>query len=334
MKQLSSYTFIYLFLSLGGSLGLSGLGGSLLVSSGGSSLLVSGGGSLSGSSLLLSSGSGLDTSLFSYLTLLSGNGSGLLTSGGASGGVVLFFDLLGLGVVEFLLKGNFFLVLSSLLLSVLIKDLVVVNDGLLGSFPSSLLVSLVNSLSSESSISDQSLDLGSLISDGLAFLFDLSSDDESSDIIILGQSEELSDSGGSLGSKSLGLLGVSETSNGLFTDLGNGKGDDGKIGSDDTSSDGLSLSFTSSSGSVALSASLHQESDSSLDEDTLLHGETILVVSSGNFESVTLEFVTKTFTVNFLAHSSSVEDGKLLFIVDSEWLLAAGRGAGDVKFHA
>ena len=55
------------------------------------------------------------------------------------------------------------------------------------------------------------MDLGSLISDGLAFLFDLSSDDESSDIIILGQSEELSDSGGSLGSESLGLLGVSKT---------------------------------------------------------------------------------------------------------------------------
>ena len=55
------------------------------------------------------------------------------------------------------------------------------------------------------------MDLGGLSSDGLAILFDLSSDDESSDIIILSQSEELSDLGGSLGSESLGDLVVSQT---------------------------------------------------------------------------------------------------------------------------
>jgi hypothetical protein len=312
MKQLSSYTFIYLFLSLGGSLGLSG-----------SSLLLGGGSrlGLSGGSLLLSGtlGSSL-ASLFSDLTLLSGDGSGLLASSGSSGGVSLIKG----GSLGFLLVGNFFLVFSGLLLSVFFEDLLVFSNGSSGSFPSSLLVGLVDSLSSESSISDQSLDLGGLISDGLAFLFDLSSDDESSDIIILGQSEKFSDSGGSLGSESLGLLGVSKTSNGLFTDLDDGEGNDGKIGSNDASSNGLSLSFTSSSGSVALVASLHEESDSTLDKDTLLHGETILIVTTSNFEDVSLEFITKVFTVDFLSHSSTVEGRKLLFIVDSNRLLTAG----------
>jgi len=316
-------------------------GGSLLLSGG--SLLVSGGSSLSGSSLLVSGGGSLSLSTLSSglssrgLTSLSRGGrGGLLTSssGGNGGDAGLGVSLFVSSVSGFLLVGDFLLVLSGLLLSVFFEDLVVVRDGLLGSLPSSLLVGLVDSLSSKSGISDQSLDLGSLISDGLAFLFDLSSDDESSDIIILGQSEELSDSGGSLGSESLGELGVSETSNGLFTDLGDGEGDDGKISTDDASSDGLSLSFTSSSGSVTLVASLHEDSDSSLDKDTLLHGETVLIVTTSDFEDVSLEFVTKTVTFDFLAHSSSVEDGKLLIVIDSDGLLAAGRGAGDVKFHA
>lgn len=70
---------------------------------------------------------------------------------------------------------------------------------------------LVDSLSSQSSISDQSLDSWGFVSDWLAFLFNLSSDDESSDIIVLAQSEELSDLGGSLGSESLGELVVGQT---------------------------------------------------------------------------------------------------------------------------
>jgi len=305
-------------------LGLSSsLSGSLLLS--GSRLSLSGGGSTLSNSLLLSS-SGLS---------LGGGGSGLLASSGLfvllGNGLLV---LLGSSLMSFLLVGDFFLVLSGLLLSVFFEDLVVVRDGLSGSFPSGLLVSSVDSLSSESSVSDESLDLGGLISDGLAFLFDLSSDNESSDIIILGKSEEFSDSGGSLGSESLGELGVSETSNGLFTDLDNSEGNDGKISTYDASSNGLSLSFTGSSGSVALVASLHEDSDSSLDEDTLLHGETVLIVTSGNFEDVTLEFITEGIAFDFLSHSSSVEKRKLLFIVDGEGLLAASGGAGDVKFHA
>jgi len=241
-------------------------------------------------------------SLLGYLILLGGDGSGLLASSGSSGSVNSSFTLLRLSnsLVGFLLVLDFFLVLGSLLLSVLIEDLVVVRNGLLGSLPSSLLVGLVDSLSSESGVSDQSLDLGSLVSDGLAFLFDLSSDDESSDIIILGQSEKFSDSGGSLGSESLGLLGVGKTSNGLFTNLDDSKGDDGKIGSDDASSDGLSLSFSSSSRSVASGVFSHQESNSAVGQDTLLHRETLFVVSSHDLNNVSLELVTKGISLNLL----------------------------------
>lgn len=89
---------------------------------------------------------------------------------------------------------------GSLLLVEFFQDLVIIRNSLFSSLPSGLLVFLniqlifyvwffkysVDSLSSQSSISNQSLDFGSLISDGLAFLFDLSSDDESSNVVFLG----------------------------------------------------------------------------------------------------------------------------------------------------
>jgi len=288
---------------------LGGLGRGFLLGDGGLS-----GGSLGGGSL---GGSGL-----SSLALSSGDGG------------LNFFLGSVLSMSSFLSVSNFFSVLSGLLLSVFFEDLLVVSLSLSGSFPSGLLVSLVNSLSSESVVSDQSLDLGGLSSDGLAFLFDLSSDNKSSNVIILVQSEELSDLGGSLGAESLGDLIVGQTFDIGFTLLGDGESDNGKIGSDDAASDGLSLSFTLSSGSVAGLASTHKKSDSTLDEDTLLHGETVLIVTTGNFEDVSLEFITKSVTFDFLAHSFTVEDGKLLVIIDGDGLLATSSGAGDVKFHA
>jgi len=261
---------------------------------------------------------------------LGGSGLSSLALGSGDGGLDFFLGGV-LSMSNFLSVGNFFSVFSNLLLSVFLEDLLVVSLGLSGSFPSGLLVSLVNSLSSESVVSDQSLDLGGLSSDGLAFLFDLSSDNKSSNVIILVQSEELSDLGGSLGAESLGDLRVSQTFDIGFTLLGDGESDNGKIGTDDAASDGLSLSFTLSSGSVARLTSTHKESDSTLDEDTLFHGETVLIVTTGNFEDVSLEFITKSVTFDFLAHSFTVEDGKLLVIIDGDGLLATSSGAGDVK---
>lgn len=69
----------------------------------------------------------------------------------------------------------------------------------------------VDSLSSESLVGDESLDLRGLNSGLLAFLLDLSSDNVKSDVVILLQVEELSDVVGSLGTKSSGLLVISQT---------------------------------------------------------------------------------------------------------------------------
>jgi hypothetical protein len=51
-----------------------------------------------------------------------------------------------------------------------------------------------------------------------------------------------------------------------------------------------------------------ENAGSTLDEDTLLHGETLLVISSSDSEDVALVVVTEVLSVNFLAHSL-VEEG-------------------------
>ena len=56
-----------------------------------------------------------------------------------------------------------------------------------------------------------------------------------------------------------------------------------------------------------LLTSLHQDSDSAVHEDTLLHGETLLVVSASDSEGVALELGAKDLTINVGAHAAIVE---------------------------
>ena len=51
----------------------------------------------------------------------------------------------------------------------------------------------------------------------------------------------------------------------------------------------------------------HEDSDSAVHKDTLLHGETLLVVTAGDSQSVALELSSEDFAVDIRAHSSVVE---------------------------
>ena len=94
------------------------------------------------------------------------------------------------------------------------------------------------SLSLESSGGDESLDLGGL-GVGLSRLGgNLSSDNELSDVILLGQVEEFSDSGSSLGTESLGEGDVGETWKVLLSLRDNDDGKDTNVVSDKATSDG------------------------------------------------------------------------------------------------
>jgi hypothetical protein len=67
---------------------------------------------------------------------------------------------------------------------------------------------------------------------------------------------------------------------------------DRQVGSDDATTDGLSLAGTLSSGSEALHILVEQQSDTSVGQNTLHHGETLLVVTTTNADDVASEFLT------------------------------------------
>jgi hypothetical protein len=52
---------------------------------------------------------------------------------------------------------------------------------------------------------------------------------------------------------------------------------------------------------------LHEDADSAVDQDALLHGEALLVVASSDAEDVTLVFLSEQFAIDIGAHTSVEE---------------------------
>jgi hypothetical protein len=162
---------------------------------------------------------------------LLGNGSSGL-SRGSSG---LGGSSLGGGSLDFNGLSNTVSVCLSLL-DVLGEDLVVLDLVDLGLFVSGELVSLFDSLSSDSLFSDESLDLGGFV-ESLVTLLDFSSDYVLSHIVLLSQGEGLSDGRGSLGAESSGLVTIGNTFDFGITLLDDSESNNGEIGTADAASD-------------------------------------------------------------------------------------------------
>ena len=99
--------------------------------------------------------------------------------------------------------------------------------------------------------SDQTLDLGGLGVFGLALLGDGTADDELADVVLLVETEEAADLGGTLGTETLGDDGVGQTGKLTLTLLDDGEGQDGKVEVGDGTTDGLALALTGAAGAVA-----------------------------------------------------------------------------------
>lgn len=182
---------------------------------------------------------------------------------------------------------------------------------------------------------DESLDAGSLGVRRLALTLglNLSSDNVLADIVILGEAEELADLGGALGTEALRVDDVGEAGDVSITLLDNAEGEDREIHADDAATDRLSLALTGASGSVARVALGEEEADTGRVHDTLLHGETLLVVSSSDAEDVPLELIADGVTRNLSAHALLHEDTELALILNIDELLAAIGRVADVQLH-
>jgi len=161
----------------------------------------------------------------------------------------------------------------------------------------------------------------------------LSSDDKVSDIVFLFEVEQLSDFVGSFWSQSSINNGVGQTGNIVVTLSDDAGGQNSQIVVDDATSDGFSLSFTGSFAGVAGSAFLHEKSNSMSDEDTLFHGETLFVFTTGDSQDVAFEFIAQWISGYFMGDSFFVHVLDFVFIINFEgFLLASGR-VSDVDFH-
>jgi hypothetical protein len=123
----------------------------------------------------------------------------------------------------------------------------------------------------------------------------------------MGQVEELADLGSTLGTETLGDSNVSQAWDILFTLLDNHQREDSQVRRHNTTTDRLSLAFTSTTRTVARVALGQQQAHTVGQKDTLLHGETLLVVTARNTENVPLKFVTESIARDFLGHALVVK---------------------------
>jgi len=157
----------------------------------------------------------------------------------------------------------------------------------------------------------------------LTLWLDLAADDELADIIILGETEELADLGGALGTKTLGVDSVGDAGDIGLSLLDDGESEDGQVHGDDAAADGLALALTGAARAVAGVSLGEEKADTGWVHNTLLHWETLLVVASGDLEDVALELVTDRVAGNLSAHTLVHENTESALVVDLDHLLAA-----------
>merc|ERR1712211_119281 len=108
-------------------------------------------------------------------------------------------------------------------------------------------------------------------------------------VILLGQVERLPNLAGTLGSQPAGDGVVGQSGNLGLSLLDDGHGQDGEVAVDDAPTDRLPLALSILARAVACGALLQQQPHPAVGQDTLLHGEALLVVASSDAESVALE---------------------------------------------
>ncbi|KAI3481067.1 hypothetical protein L1887_56641 [Cichorium endivia] len=183
----------------------------------------------------------------------------------------------------------------------------------------------------------ETLDLGGLgVRLGTLLLRDdLAANDKLADVVLLGEVEELADVVGTLGTKALGDggVGVGEAGDLVVALLDNNEVEGLDIGADDAATDRLALALTGAAGAVARVTLGEEETHTVGEEDTLLHGETLLVVTTADAEDVALPLVAERVDLDVLRHALLVEAANEALILDVERLLGTRGRVSNVELH-
>jgi len=157
----------------------------------------------------------------------------------------------------------------------------------------------------------------------LTLWLNLTTNNELANIIILGETEELSDLCSTFGTEALRVNNVGDAGDFIVALLDDAECEKGQVHGNDAATDRFTLALTSAAGSVAGVTVRKEEADTSGVHDSLLHGETLLVITAGDAEDVASEFVADAVTWDFGTHSLIHEDAEFSLIFDLDELLAA-----------
>jgi len=226
---------------------------------------------------------------------------------------------------------------TSLALSeALLDNLVVLLSKSLRLGNAAFLLLLLSTLASDASRSNKTLNLGVSVSGvGLTGLLvdalDGAANDEAAEILLLVKLQELAQGGSALGVVGLGAVDVGETIDFLSTLLNNDEVKNGDLGGDNATTNGLALAFTSLAGAVARLTLGEQETNTVLSEDTLLHGETLEIVTTSDLKEVTFPVAAEDSTIDNLGDALLNESANDMLILDVEDLLSARDRVCDVE---
>ena len=182
---------------------------------------------------------------------------------------------------------------------------------------------LASTLALKCERSHQTLNLGRL-AHGLALLVgEGAGDDILAHVVFLGEVEKLANVVGALGSKTTGDSLVGESWNRLVGHLRDNQVENGNVVSHNAPTDRLALALSSTALSVGLGSLFTEKTDASVGQDTLAHGESLLVVSSGNAHDGAIKLFSEDGAIDFLGHAAFVEVLKALLVINFNDLLHA-----------
>merc|ERR1711997_569592 len=186
-------------------------------------------------------------------------------------------------------------------------ELLVLGGLLLGCLEALKLLSLDELLAAEAFLSDEALDLGGLVV-SLVTALDLALGNILANVVLLWvESEDGSNLVLSLLEETVRQLLVGAALNFLVALLHDLQGHDSEVRAGEATADRLSSSVASSLWVEERALFLEENACSAVLHYALLHGETLLVVSSGNFENVALVVLAQILSCNFHSHSLLIE---------------------------
>jgi len=223
---------------------------------------------------------------------------------------------------------------SLLLLGILGEELLIALSGSLGVSPALASLLLDNVLAAEALLRDNTLDAWALV-DGLVSALDLTLDNIAGAIVLLAvKGESLNDVTAALGTETIGAINVGDTVNLLLTLLDNTEEDSSQIRADNAATDGFTLAVTVTTGLETRTAGFEENAGTVVEQDALLHLETLFVVTTGDSENVTLVgIIVHHFAGDLLSDTSVVEGTDELFIINFNFLLSASGGVRNVELH-